>query len=808
MSSFSLLLWALIGAGNEQVLDAFDYASSALAAQAWVASEGTPPVTMIDERGRRVLEMANPFASQPDLPRTIIDRKVRLNLAEPGEFRLEIGTPVAEKVGRLSLYFRSGDGWYAGGAELSKNAWQTLRFSKASFRAEGKPAGWHQIEGIRISIWRGPAADTAVRLGSLAAVWHDVALIIPSQELHPGQEELRAALSAADAAAEMLAQLGLGSDAVDEKAVAHGALQRRRVAILAYNPGVARETIAALEHFVAGGGKLFVCYNLPAELGKPLGFGRAKYVRPQPPGQFAEIRFEAPNVPGLPGTVRQNSWNITSAEPVGHNARVIARWFDPQGRPTGHAAMLVSDRGAFFSHIVLSDDPEGKQQMLAALLGHLCPPLWEQMTKSKLEGLVRVGHLEDLADLARYVKGSNAAASKALEAGNATYRSAEEQAGARAYPRAIELARESRQLFVDAYLRATPSRRGEGRAFWEHSGQGAYPGDWDRTAKELAAAGFNMVIPNMLWGGLAHYESDVLPPSKSFREHGDQIEQCAAACKKHGLEAHIWKVNWNLSNAPRPFVEKLRKEGRTQVSAHGKPHDWLCPSHPENRKLELESMLEVARKYDVAGLHFDYIRYPDGEHCYCAGCRSRFEADSGTKVAQWPVDCFRGPRSKEYRDWRCKQITRLVEAVRREAKKVKPGLKISAAVFGAYPACRESVGQDWVAWIKVGYLDFVCPMDYTESDPGFVSLVSNQLKLIEGRIPIYPGIGATASRSALSVDRVVGQIHHARALGASGFTIFNLTRGTIENIAPGVGLGAGTEPAVPPHRTLGMKDSR
>jgi uncharacterized lipoprotein YddW (UPF0748 family) len=612
---------------------------------------------------------------------------------------------------------------------------------------------------------------------------------------------MRAALSAADTVGDMLSQLGLGSDAVDEKAVAHGALKRRRVAILAHNPSVAQETIAALEQFLDGGGKVFVCYNLSPELGKLLGFGRTKYVRPKPLDQFAEIRFEAADLPGLPKAVRQNSWNITTAEPEGRNARVIGRWFDPQGQPTGHAAMLVSERGAFFSHIVLSDDPDGKRQMLAAVLGHLCPSLWEQMSKSKLDDIVRVGHLDGPADLARYVKkGANSAAGKALEAGAAAYRAAQEQSAAKEYPRAIQQAQEARRLLVEAYLRATPSRSGEGRAFWEHSGHGAYPGDWDRTAKELAAGGFNMVIPNMLWGGLAHYASDILPRSRAFREHGDQIAQCAAACKKHGLEAHIWKVNWNLSNAPREFVEKLRKEGRTQVSARGEPHDWLCPSHPENLKLELESMLEVTRKYDVAGLHFDYIRYPDGDHCYCGGCRSRFESESGKTVANWPQDCFRGQRSKEYHDWRCKQITRLVEAVHRDAKKIKPQIRISAAVFGAYPACRESVGQDWPEWIKAGYLDFVCPMDYTESDLGFITLVSNQLQLIEGRIPIYPGIGATASRSALSVDRVVGQIHHARSLGASGFTIFNLDRGTIQGIVPGVGLGAGAKTAVPPHR--------
>jgi uncharacterized lipoprotein YddW (UPF0748 family) len=354
-------------------------------------------------------------------------------------------------------------------------------------------------------------------------------------------------------------------------------------------------------------------------------------------------------------------------------------------------------------------------------------------------------------------------------------------------------------LLVAVYLHAAEGPPREGRAMWNHSGTGAYPGDWERSAKLLAENGFNMILPNMLWGGVAHYPSNVLPRSATFKQYGDQIEQCCAAAKKYGLEVHVWKVNYNLENAPKKFVEQLRREGRTQVSVKGEPCNWLCPSHPENQKLERESMLEIARKYPVDGLHFDYIRYPDGVHCYCDGCRRRFEAQSGRAVSDWPKECFSGSRKEEYRDWRCRQITSLVAALSRDARKIRPGLKISAAVFGSYPACRESVDQDWPEWVKAGHLDFVCPMNYTASDAEFCSLVRSQMKLIEGRVPLYPGIGAWMVKS--SPDRVVGQIHHARSLGASGFAIFDFNPATAASVVPGVGLDAGVPRAVPPHHT-------
>ena len=213
-------------------------------------------------------------------------------------------------------------------------------------------------------------------------------------------------------------------------------------------------------------------------------------------------------------------------------------------------------------------------------------------------------------------------------------------------------------------------------------------------------------------------------------------------------------------------------------------------------------MLEVARNYEVDGLHFDYIRFPNRSCCYCDGCRARFEAAAGQKVGLWPADCYEGPLQKRYHEWRCEQITRLVAAVHDEAKKIRPAIKISAAVFGGYPACRQSVGQDWKLWVKSGYLDFICPMDYTNNNSAFAALVTSQIELVGGRIPIYPGIGATASRSGLSADRVAGQIHDARSLGSDGFTIFNLSRGTAEEILPGVALGATSQPAVLPHKEL------
>ena len=804
MNPVSLLLLGILGAppaaGTEQLIDSFRYADTEAARQVWTAGESTPPVETAQDDQRAVVRVTAPFAARPKLLRTVIDRKVKLDLAAPGEFIIEVACDRPEALAHLTLYFRSGEGWYGANRLPARKGWQTLHFSKAAFRPEGSPSGWHEIDGIRIAAWRGRAQDTSIRIRRLAALWHDVALVIPSKAARQDDHELDTALDTADRVGGLLAELGLGSDAVDETAVARGALGKRRVAILAYNPRLDAETAAALERFVAGGGKLLVCYLLPRRLGQVLGFDDPKYVRQERPGDFAQIRFDAADLPELPESVRQASWNITAAEPAGHNARVIGRWYDDAGQPTGHAAMLLSDRGAFFSHIVLAGDRDGTKQWLAAVLGRLCPPLWKAIAQAALDRAGQVGHCHSHDELRQHLFGHTPVPRQPLDPAQKAFRLAEALLAREQYAEAMRQAAKAHDLFVDVYLKHQASPRREGRAVWNHSGTGAYPGDWERSAKVLAAAGFNMVLPNMLWAGRAHYASDVLPRSSTFEQYGDQIAQCCAAAHKHGLEVHVWKVNYNLSGAPRDFVDRLSRAGRLQVTIGGEPREWLCPSHPENQRLELESMLEVARKYPVDGLHFDYIRYPGSDSCYCDGCLARFEADTGRKVAEWPGQCHSGSLREAYNDWRCRQITSLVAAVHRQGKELRGELKISAAVFGSYPACRRSIAQDWPLWVKAGYLDFVCPMDYTESDVYFAGLVKNQLELVGGRIPVYAGIGATATRVSLSADRVVGQIHHARSLGAAGFTVFNFHRRTAESIVPGVGLGAGTQVAVPPHR--------
>jgi uncharacterized lipoprotein YddW (UPF0748 family) len=227
-------------------------------------------------------------------------------------------------------------------------------------------------------------------------------------------------------------------------------------------------------------------------------------------------------------------------------------------------------------------------------------------------------------------------------------------------------------------------------------------------------------------------------------------------------------------------------------------------------------MVEVVRKYDVAGIHFDYIRYPDNDHCFCAGCRERFERAIGAAVTNWPDDVLRGfsrgselhsrpadartgdrsrlqiaptnPLRQQWLDWRRGNITTVVKAVSEQARAVRPGIKISAAVFRNQTTDRDGVGQDWKLWCEKGWLDFVCPMDYTPSNSSFENMVSQQVQLA-GRVPCYPGIGVSASSSKFGIERLIEQINITRRHQTHGFTIFNYGVTESRELLPLLGLG-------------------
>lgn len=642
----------------------------------------------------------------------------------------------------------------------------------------------------------------------ISAQQAEIVILLPSTASGIAEGDVNYSRTVSKRFVRMLKSIGFSADQHDEATAVnlprlqHTSSKPYRLVILPLNTKIRPETATLLKNFVAHGGKLFVTYSLADEVAQLLNLRAVDWTRAETPGQFASVQFDAPEVLGIPKSIRQESWNITVAESTNPQTRIIGHWHNKDGERTGYPAFFLSNAGAFFSHVFLPDDIQTKTQLFAALIGHLVPEFQHAIAKRELDAMTTVGHINDINTLTKFVAlGGVSEAKQALQSGKTLTNQARTEYAEKDYHASMTTARASRKALSKAYFLSHLSDGTEGRAVWNHSGLGAYPGDWERSAKELAASGINMILPNMAWGGVAHYNSSVLPRSKKFSQYGDQIDQCVKAAHKHKLQVHVWKITWNLEGAPKEFVDELRKAGRTQVSDKGDPIDWLCPSHPENVKLELNSIMEIVQNYDVDGIHLDYIRYPGSHACFCQECRKRFMLATRQYITDYPASVLpkTGEYGESYNKWRVYQITRLVRLISKRVREIKPHVKVSAAVFGGYPSCVTSIGQDWIAWAKEGYIDFVCPMNYTEDSKYFTDLLEKQLALMPKEVAIYPGIGATASNSLLTPDAVIGQIHLVRFLGASGWSIFDYSVNISDTILPAIQMGVGKRKAVPTH---------
>ena len=331
------------------------------------------------------------------------------------------------------------------------------------------------------------------------------------------------------------------------------------------------------------------------------------------------------------------------------------------------------------------------------------------------------------------------------------------------------------------------SKKGETRRMCVHDEYGPCIDDgwdWDRAAAFLATNGFTVLEANLCRGGVAFYDSAVLPVSTNVAVRGDQLEACLAACRRHGLELRVWRVCLN-SRAPRystPEFESWRAAGLAQISYSGKPSErYLCPTAPENRRREVESMVELAAK-GVDSVSFDYIRYPDRNHCFCARCRTAFEARYGA-VASWPKDVRDDPRIADlWSRFKDETISSIVQETAVRIHRDYPRVKVCAAVMGDPDGLVKDLGQPWGLWARKGWIDVLMPMNYTH-DPELLRQMLRRQKSAVPMSKLEPTIGPTLwMDDGANAALFARQIEVLREEGFSGFGVFQLDYRTARDI--------------------------
>lgn len=290
----------------------------------------------------------------------------------------------------------------------------------------------------------------------------------------------------------------------------------------------------------------------------------------------------------------------------------------------------------------------------------------------------------------------------------------------------------------------------------------------------LQDANFNTVFLQVRLRGDVMYRSAIEPASKTFSgKYGvmpgyDPLAFAIEECHKRGMECHAWFVTFPLgtekSVKEQGALSVVKKQPKLCKRHNG---EWyLDPGIPETADYILSLVKEIVNGYDIDGIHFDYIRYPE-------------------EAKNFPDKSVHAKYGKKQplAAWRRENINRMVYKIYDWVKSVKPYVQVSSSPLGKYNRIErvpnagwtayESVFQDPKMWMQQGKQDMVVPMMYYLHD-NFFPFVDNWVDNCNGRL-VVPGLGAyrmLKNEANWTVNDVTDQIDYSRYYGGAGCAFF------------------------------------
>ena len=354
-------------------------------------------------------------------------------------------------------------------------------------------------------------------------------------------------------------------------------------------------------------------------------------------------------------------------------------------------------------------------------------------------------------------------------------------------------------LFValNCALGETQSPPVELRGLWVVRSSLTSPASIHNIVSEAESHHFNALFVQVRGRGDAYYKSTLEPRAEELADTPasfDPLQTIIDDAHVHHMQVHAWMNTcyiWGDKKMPKSKMHILwqhpdwiARDARGRFTL-GPSHEcegvFMTPSNTASRKHIHDVFMEVVRNYDVDGLHFDYIRYPNGSYDFSDSALSRFKQ---TLVGTLPGPLAAHLESARLRnrlayvqyfpaEWarfRRDQITQMVGSISADAKRLKPGIIISAAVFADSKDALNSRGQDWKTWLQRGYVDAIVPMAYGSS----TALVSKQIKdavncAQQAHRFVYAGLGSWH----ISPDSTIAKIEAARVLGTQGSVLFS-----------------------------------
>ena len=218
---------------------------------------------------------------------------------------------------------------------------------------------------------------------------------------------------------------------------------------------------------------------------------------------------------------------------------------------------------------------------------------------------------------------------------------------------------------------------------------------------QLKAANTNVVLMHTRVRASMIYPSNIEPwceylTGKTGKSPGyDPLQFCIDECHKRGMQCHAWVVTLPVGKWNSAATKQLRQKMPNVIRKIG-DEGYMNPERPETAEYLARICREITERYDIDGIHLDYIRYPE----------------------TWKITV---PRDQGRRN-----ITHIVRAIRDAVKSVKPWVMYSCSPIGKFDDLTRFSSKGWNAyskvcqdaqgWLRDGLMDALFPMMYFRGD--------------------------------------------------------------------------------------------
>ena len=361
--------------------------------------------------------------------------------------------------------------------------------------------------------------------------------------------------------------------------------------------------------------------------------------------------------------------------------------------------------------------------------------------------------------------------------------------GLAARPKPVNQKHQSSEKSIDLFQSAPTAPKHEVRAVWVTTLNGL---DWPKTKAtseegikkqkeelcqlldQLRACRINTVVLQTRIRGSVIYPSDIEPwdiclTGEFDCDPGyDPLAFAIEETHRRGMELHAWVVTvpaFKVVNAKKMGKRSLFKTHPELLRKHGEQY-YLDPGLPGSADYLTAICEEITSNYDIDGIHFDYIRYPEQAASFS-------DAISFRKFGH----------GKEKRAWRRSNVTRMVRQAYEAVKELKPWVRVSCSPVGKYNDLSRYSARGWSAlgavyqdaqgWLRDGIMDMLLPMMYFQGDH-FYPFAADWQENSYGRT-IAPGLGIyflSPKEKDWELGVIQRELCYVRHLGLSGQAFF------------------------------------